>query len=317
MNVLRSPTGSDTNIERSDSQPNLSEMPSATVSASSTITFRNKRKHFDEDNAQIQCQLSDLQKNMAEMMSLLTSSISAQKESANEIKNEMAKISCEIQEVKDSVRSSEQQIKDLATNQNYIQDEIQNLKNVTQNAGDKIVSLETDLEEIKLRCDKSSKSSYDEILAELTEQNIRRKNVIVIGIPEPHSTDTKERAAIDKNKVLEALKIYSKDCPEPAKNIRVGRYKPGINRPIKVSFESEEIVKHILRSKGDTKNNEIKIFADQTPFQQNQLKQLKEELKIRIEKGEENLRIKYIKNVPKIVKNWPKKSKTQQQSTIS
>lgn len=309
MNVLRSPTGSDTNFERSGSQPNLSDMPSASVSEPSTITFRNKRKHIDGEYDQVHGQLFDIQKKMTEMMTLLASSINAQKESANEIRSDIAMIRCEIQDIRDDMRSTKQQITDLATNQSSIQDEIQSLKNFAHHAGDKIVSLESHVENIKIQPnDTPLKPSYEEILAELNDQNMRKKNILIAGIPEPQSTDAKERATLDKNKIIEIIKTSLNDCPEPKRNVRIGRYKPGTNRPIKVTFDSEEIVKQIQRHKGTIKDSEIKIFADQTPFQQNQLKHLKEELKHRTEQGEENLRIKYIKNVPKIVKTFPKKS---------
>ncbi|CAG4940575.1 unnamed protein product [Parnassius apollo] len=131
------------NFERSGSQPNLSNMPSASISEPSTITFRNKRKHSDGEYDQVQCQLSDIQKKMTEMMTLLISSINAQKESANEIRNDIAMIRCEIQDIRDAMRSTEQRITNLATNQSSIQDEIQSLKNFAENAGDKFVSLES------------------------------------------------------------------------------------------------------------------------------------------------------------------------------
>lgn len=219
MNVFRSPTESDTNFERSGSQPNLSDMPSASVAELSTITFRNnKRKHSDGDNDHVQEQLSDIQKKIAEMMTLITTSIKMQKDSANEIRNDIAMIRCEIQDIRDTMRSTEQQITDLAANQSSIQDEIQSLKNFAHQAGDKIVSLESHVENLKcLPNDTSIKPSYEEILAELNDQSMRKKNILIAGIPEPQSTDAKERAALDKNKVVDAIKILLQDCPEPKK----------------------------------------------------------------------------------------------------
>ena len=45
------------------------------------------------------------------------------------------------------------------------------------------------------------------------------------------------------------------------------------------------------------------IYSDQTPNQQIYLQNLKEEMTRRNNEGEEDLTIKYIKGIPKIVKN--------------
>ncbi|CAG4933682.1 unnamed protein product [Parnassius apollo] len=155
---------------------------------------------------------------MTEMMTFLTSSINAQKESANEIRNDIAMIRCEIQDIRDAMRSTEQRITNLATNQSSIQDEIQSLKNFAEKAGDKLVSLESNVENLKnLPSDTSIKRSYEEILSELNDQSMRKKNILIAGIPEPQSTDAKERIDIDKSKVVDAIKNLLKDCPEPKK----------------------------------------------------------------------------------------------------
>lgn len=80
------------------------------------------------------------------------------------------------------------------------------------------MSLESHVENLKcLPNDTSIKPSYEEILAELNDQSMRKKNILIAGIPEPQSTDAKERAALDKNKVVDAIKILLQDCPEPKK----------------------------------------------------------------------------------------------------
>lgn len=47
----------------------------------------------------------------------------------------------------------------------------------------------------------------------------------------------------------------------------------------------------------------IKMYADQTPTQQQFLRSPKLELEMRTRNGEKNLMIKYIKGVPKIIVN--------------
>ncbi|CAG4973092.1 unnamed protein product [Parnassius apollo] len=211
MNVLRSPTGSDTNFERSGSQPNLSNMPSALISEPSTITFRNKRKHSDGEYDQVQCQLSDIQK-----INDRNDDTRNLRRVLMKFRNDIAMIRCEIQDIRDAIRSTEKRIINLATNHSNIQDEIQSLKNFAEKPGDKFVSLESNVENLKnLPSDTSIKPSYEEILSELNNQSMRKKNIVIAGIPEPQSTDAKERFDLDKIKVVDAIK--NKDCPEPKK----------------------------------------------------------------------------------------------------
>ncbi|CAG5025324.1 unnamed protein product [Parnassius apollo] len=117
-------------------------------------------------------------------------------------------IRCEIQDIRDAMRSTEQRITNLATNQSNIQDEIQSLKNFAQKAGDKFVSLESNVGNLKNL--PSDTKRYEEILSELNDQSMRKKNILIAGIPEPQSTDAKERIDLDKTKVVELSKTYSK-----------------------------------------------------------------------------------------------------------
>lgn len=68
-------------------------------------------------------------------------------------------------------------------------------------------------------------------------------------------------------------------------------------------------MKTILRHRNNIKSDVIKIFSDQTPQQQAYMKTLKDELRRRIDDGDKDLTIKYVKGVPKITKLLPKNSK--------
>jgi hypothetical protein len=73
-----------------------------------------------------------------------------------------------------------------------------------------------------------------------------------------------------------------------------------------VSFSSSEIVINILKKKSNQSDKPYKLYKDQTAYQQNQMKTLKAELKQRIENGEKDLGIKFVKGNPKIVNIQPK-----------
>ncbi|KAI5638611.1 hypothetical protein NE865_08803 [Phthorimaea operculella] len=307
MDTKRSPTGSDKSIGRSGSQPNLTSEDLLNLQ-----TFRNKRKHFDmnEDNIQTK-QLADLHTKMEDMMILLTSSIKQQKDSNEKIQSDTAVIRTEINAIRDGMRVTEQKLTELTSDQAKISSEVEILTEFAKNTTVKITSLETELQNLKV-CPEGAalETPMNEILAEFSEQNIRKRNLIIYGITEPESSNPKERISLDKSRVTDVLKQVLEDRPEPKRTMRVGKYRPDNNRPIKVHLESEETVKLVLRNKSNIKDKSIKIFSDQTPFQQKHFKELKAELQRRTENGEENLKIKYIKNVPKIVVEQPKKSNT-------
>ncbi|CAH2089374.1 unnamed protein product [Euphydryas editha] len=94
---------------------------------------------------------------------------------------------------------------------------------------------------------------------------------------------------------MKIIKTTYPECPDPIYVHRLGKYTIRKNRPIRVSFSSPEITKLILRNKTTQKDSQIKIYSDKTIHQQQQMKELKQELERRIQNGENNLVIKYIK----------------------
>lgn len=301
MSLLRSPTGSGTNIGRSGSQPNLSSntMISAVPPEAVNVTFR-KRKH--PEDCDVQSQLTEIQKQMTTMMDLLTSSINSQNESTTKIRNDIASIKDQMLEIKHGMGLTEKKIANLTIEQTEVKNELQCLTNSVKFTDAKIVQLESDVQKLKITSSTSTsnKTPLDEILNELNDQNLRKKNVIVCGINEPECMDSKERRNLDKTTVYNIFKQIMENCPEPTKNMRVGKYKPGAHRAIKVCFASEETAITILRSKNKLKSSHVKIYPDHTPYQQTYFKKLKNELNQRITDGEENLTIKYINGVPQI-----------------
>lgn len=313
MSLLRSPTGSGINERRSESQPNLFTGDDETTSELSTVTFRNKRKHgFEEDI--VRSQLENLQTQMTAMMELLTTSINAQNEATMKIKEDMASIKDQVLDIKKGMGLTEQKLASLQTDQTETRADVQRLVKSIHTTDQKLLSLESDFQSLKQKSNPPSTHSaileYDELLAELADQHTRKKNIIIAGIQEPTSSNSKERRDWDRSEIIQVINNAIENCPEPMKIMRIGKYNPDKTRPIKASFEKEETVKLILRNKNTLTNPTIKVYSDQTPYQINKLKNLKDELALRISNGEENITIKYIKGMPKIVKTLPKNSET-------
>ena len=86
----------------------------------------------------------------------------------------------------------------------------------------------------------------------------------------------------------------------------LGRHNPFNSRPrpIKVVLEKERDVINIIRNSGKLKSIEqyqnISVSYDRTPRQLAQYKQVRQELLERIDKGENNIKLRYVNGVPKI-----------------
>ncbi|KAG6438947.1 hypothetical protein O3G_MSEX000354 [Manduca sexta] len=293
MNVLRSPTGSDLRDALSDSQINESQV----------VNFRNKRKHpcEREDIAVIKKEVCELSSNMAQMMSMLNSLCANQKEF-------MEKISLDVADLKDQVNSIKLTVDLVNKEHKTLRSDVTNLSTMQKNIEEKILNLESEITDFKkspATCPTSTKT--EAIVAEINERKYRSKNIVVVGIPENTATNREDRMKSDKSAITKILETINAPCSEPIRINRLGKYISGKNRPIKISFDSQETAKYILKNKKKLQSDKIKLYSDQTPIQKLYLKELTQELTSRIEKGEKNLTIKYINNVPKII-NIPKNS---------
>lgn len=305
MNVQRSPpTGSGTS-GRSDSQPNLTNLNLYETDFLRGVN-RYKRKHPDEDH-QIKSELIEIRRQMQDIMSFLSDFSTTQKENNGKLCQDLASIKEQVTIIKTTTEN-------LVLEQNKIKVELANVVESSKVTDKKIESLEYDVQQIKSASQTSSQAAaspsiqkYEDIVSELQDRNFRDKNVILTSIPEPELSDLNERRDFDRSEVLKILRAIYKDCPEPVKISRLGKYESGKSRPIKACFGSQETAKLILRNKNKENCGVVRIYSDQTKYQQIFMKNLKEELQHRTQNGETNLTIKYIKGTPRIISQQPKK----------
>lgn len=92
------------------------------------------------------------------------------------------------------------------------------------------------------------------------------------------------------------------------KTFRLGKYDPTRSeskRPIKVVFSSVVSVTAVMRNLTKLRDNprfgNISIFRDRTPVQIQLHNEIKTELNARLDNGETDIKIKYIKGIPSIV----------------
>lgn len=166
---------------------------------------------------------------------------------------------------------------------------------------------------IELKSAKSDSSSqlpdntFEEIIAEVSERNKRKSNLIIFGVPEQDESLTANmRTTKDKESVLEILQTVNRNVHiDECKPVRLGKRMGGKTRPIKVTLNNEESVTAFIKYSKNLKNSQYnkKVFisTDRTPRQRAYYNKIREQLKERVDAGETNLKIKHLNSVPSIV----------------
>lgn len=174
-----------------------------------------------------------------------------------------------------------------------------------------ILKLQNDILDLKLENSGSRSSiiddNFEQILEEINQRNIRKSNLVIFGVVEQdQGLSASVRVENDKTEVTNILQVIDPDLNVPSmKPIRLGSYNTTKNRPIKISLNDEKDVHNVIRKVNVLKNNRsyknISISFDRTPRQLEYYRNLRKNLKEREDGGENNLKIKYIKGIPKII----------------
>ncbi|KAJ3650319.1 hypothetical protein Zmor_022014 [Zophobas morio] len=156
----------------------------------------------------------------------------------------------------------------------------------------------------------SNSVEFEEIVHEVFERQQKQNNVIIFGIPE--NTEPAQTAEERQNKdvavVSEILKIVkANNEPQTSQIKRLGRYNKNNarSRPIKICLNSRNDVLDVIKNAKCLKDNpnfsNITLSFDRTKKQIDFYKQVKLELKDRLNNGEKDLKIRYVNGIPKIV----------------
>lgn len=201
------------------------------------------------------------------------------------------------------------------------------LENMRVSHQHKIDNLEKEVAELRENLQRQDKINRDpihvagEITDEMYSENlyreiqdraVRAKNVIVHGVPESQSQDTKERISHDCAQITEILNQINVSNQE-FKAVRLGKPQ-NRTRPLKVIFDDEKTVSCCLRNRRQLlKDSDIKIKADLTVKQREQIKKAYLELEERKKYGEKDLSVRFIKGMPRVItKNMKSGSKNVQ-----
>lgn len=144
------------------------------------------------------------------------------------------------------------------------------------------------------RSDILSSNAY-ELSRELDERKCRSSNVIVFGAPECSCPDEK-LANFNAKLILYGISACAKFVK------RLGQNQSGNPRPLKVFLNSSTEAIQVLKHRADFSRDSMQVRNDYTPAQQAHYKSLKEELNTRVQAGEVDLIIRYIRGTQTIVK---------------
>ncbi|CAK1545471.1 unnamed protein product [Leptosia nina] len=289
--MLRSPTRSDRDKSLTGSHPNLTSGSDLNQDSSTShrVATRNKRKYPNDDTS-VKDELFDIKKQLSAMMEMLSVQNVNQKEF-------MDKVSGDINDIKNEITLIKGISQTLTEKCHLLSSEMTSLKTKTSENEAKIESLEVNIGKLST----PTNLPLESILGELNERQERSRNVIICGISDAQYENKEEKIAADTKEILRITKKIIPQCPEPNYIMRLGKFNPEKRRPVKVSYDSKDLVKELLRNKNAVSSEQIKLFSDKTPKQKEQIKELKIELERRINNGEKDLIIKYVKDVPRII----------------
>lgn len=279
----------------SGSVPNLT-----TCSDESFVKYSNTRKRKERSEEE------EYNKNLVsfrtEIMTFLNDFAKTQNENLSIIKDEIITIKDEIKTIKSATENFTLQV-------NQINNDIENIKidySITQ---EKIKNIEKEISMLKstdfpshsASNIKSPFLSYENLILELNERSEREKNVVIVGVPERNDKSLNARLTHDSEQYMQLISTLIENCPKPNKLMRLGKYVPGKDRPLKICYTNRETPKILLQNRSKLPEK-IKMYSDQTPAQKRYLQHIKDELKRRLEDGEKDLVIKYNKGTPCITK---------------
>lgn len=152
----------------------------------------------------------------------------------------------------------------------------------------------------------SNNVDFEEVVGEVQERQSRKLNVIMFGLPEP-SSDSRGNAT-DSEEVSMVLRSVAPSLDVSTVNShRLGRLRPGADRPrpVKIVLRSEDDVRTVIRNANKLREtprfSRIYVSYDKTARQIELYKDVKRQLDERVAGGEKNIRIKYMRGIPKIV----------------
>ncbi|KAL0859560.1 hypothetical protein ABMA27_010702 [Loxostege sticticalis] len=266
-------------------------LPNLITYEEDSIDYINTRKR--KERCEQEEYKNDIASLRADIMIYFKEMSNTQNENLKIIREEMREIKDEIKAIKSVTENFTEQLKE-------VNDDIKNIKLNNTTTQEKICHLEKEISHLKTKVNsdnlmaKSPLLKCENLIQELKDRSDREKNIIITGIPEKTDKHFNVRRIHDIEEFTKLATSVIVDC----------KYVPGKNRPLKISFNKNDTPKLLLQNRAKFPDT-VNIYSDQTPTQKQYLQSVKEELKKRLDEGEKDLIIKYIKGIPSIIETKP------------
>lgn len=206
----------------------------------------------------------------------------------------------------------------LATKEelSYISNGIHEIKADLNKLNDKINSFEPRLDNLEgelfnLKAERSqlenNNNPPEKIIEEISDRQRRSNNVMIYGVKERNSSQTDAVKNHDSKFIEQILKSSGVQCTlDDVRFFRVGKKFNDKPRAIKLCLPSASdavsIFRYFATRDGmDDTLRDLSVGRDRTLMERQYLSNLRNTLQSRTEAGEDNLTIKFVNNIPKIV----------------
>lgn len=199
--------------------------------------------------------------------------------------------SAQLSEHQDSILRLRNDIADIRQSQGALDARVTGLLPATCNSGPDLTNME-------------------ECIVEAAERMRRSCNLMIFNVPEDIGPSGMGQADRDKHTVTEILESMSVALDGSTVNpVRLGKKRagssPSSHRPIKIVLNDKHTVDTVLKKSKvlatNSRYKDVRLSRDRTPKEIDYYNRLKDQMNDRIRNGEESLRIRHVKGVPKIV----------------
>lgn len=177
----------------------------------------------------------------------------------------------------------------LAKRLDPLKDSLMALTNKLETLEMNFNELKSEHEKLSLRENETLEDEYEEVY----QRFLRRKYLIVSGIPEQTTGSVDEREEDDEEAIESMARAIGVPRVSPVDVRRIGRINQGRPRLLRFKCSNISVRKSLLRSSKDLKKHQeyvnTYINPDQTMLQRKRSKELRTELKRRRDAGEEVL----------------------------
>lgn len=199
-----------------------------------------------------------------------------------------------------SVNKYGEKVTQLSNKFDHLAETISMLKEENNMLKEKIINLDERILQLENNISTNNFTTDEKVFQETIDRQARSCNIILFNLSESDENN-------DEIRIKDLLTVMKSNIENFSFN-RLGKptsLQADKPRPIKIKLRDQSDVFYLLRSQKQLQSSstwkEIRLSSDRTMMQREHMSNLRKELQQRREKGENNIIIKYIKGIPKII----------------